>query len=81
VQTQAWHNQMMAQGLMGPGMTWMNGRSAAWSEQSAGYQSQTGSSVLDAGWISEATVTVKLEGDSSAYDGSGVHVMVFPLTS
>jgi hypothetical protein len=38
-QTQAWYNQMMAQGLMGPGMTWMNGTSAAWSEQSAGYQS------------------------------------------
>jgi hypothetical protein len=38
-QTQAWHNQMMAQGLIGPGMTWMNGTSAAWSEQSAGYQS------------------------------------------
>jgi hypothetical protein len=72
---------MMTQGLMGPGMTWMNGTSAAWSEQSAGYQSQTGSSVLDAGWISGATVTVKLEGDSSAYDGSGVHMMVFPLTS
>jgi hypothetical protein len=37
--------------------------------------------VLDAGWISEAMVTVKLEGDSSAYDGRSVHVMVFPLTS
>jgi hypothetical protein len=80
-QTQAWHNQMMAQGLMGLGMTWMNGTSAAWSEQSAGYQSQTGSSVLDAGWISEAMVTVKLEGGGSAYDGRSVHIMVFPLTS
>jgi hypothetical protein len=80
-QKQAWHNQMMAQGLMSPGMTWMDGTSAAWSEQSAAYQSQTGSSVLDAGWISEATVTVKLEGDGSAYDGRSIHVMVFPLTS
>lgn len=59
----------------------MNGTSAAWLEQSAGYQSQTGSSVLGAGWISEATVTVKLEGEGSAYDGGGVHVMAFPLTS
>jgi hypothetical protein len=72
---------MMAQGLMGSGMTWMNGTSAAWSEQSAAYLSQTSSSVLDAGWISEATVTVRLESDGSAYDGNGVHVMVFPLTS
>jgi hypothetical protein len=68
-QMQAWHDQMMAQG-----MTTVQGQLAA-------SQSQTGSSVLDAGWTSGATVTVRLEGTGSAYDGNGVHVMVFPLTS
>jgi hypothetical protein len=79
-QMQAWHNQMMAQGNMGPGYTWGNGTST-WPGQYTAFQSQTGSSVLDAGWTSGAMVTVRLEGDGSAYDGSGVHVMVFPLTS
>jgi hypothetical protein len=80
-QMQAWHNQMMTQGSTGPGTTWMNGTSTTWSGQLTEFQSQTGSSVLDGGWTSGATVTVKLEGDGSAYDGSGVRVMVFPLTS
>lgn len=77
-QWQQWHNQMMAQGAMGPGMT-LNETSATWPSQFAASQSQTGSSVLDSGWTSDTTVTVKLEGDGSAYDG-GVNVMVFPLT-
>jgi hypothetical protein len=77
---QAWHDQMITQGTMGPGMAWMN-ETSRWSGGFAASQSQTGSSVLDAGWASGATVTVRLEGDGSAYDGSGLHVMVFPLTS
>jgi hypothetical protein len=80
-QMQAWHSQMMAQGTMGSGYALWNGTSATWPVQSIVSQSQTGSSVLDAGWASGITVTVKLEGDGSAYDGSGVHVMVLPLTS
>jgi hypothetical protein len=78
-QAQAMHNQMMAQGLMGPGMT-MNG-TTTWPGQFGASQSQVGSSVADAGWTSSSAITIQLEGDGSAYDGNGVHVMVFPLTS
>lgn len=65
---------------MGPGITWLNGTSTAWPEQYTASRSQTGSNVLDAGWASDAAVTIKLKGDGSAYDGNGVNVMVFPLT-
>jgi hypothetical protein len=44
-QMQAWHNQMMAQGLMGPGMTLGNGTLTTWAGQFMASQSQTGSNV------------------------------------
>jgi hypothetical protein len=88
----AMHGSMgMSSGMMGMGGMgmmqggqsgmMMNGTSTAWPGQFAASQSQTGSSVLEAGWTSSSAVTVKLEGDGLAYDGTGVHVMVFPLTS
>lgn len=79
-QMQAWHNAMMTQGAMGPGSSWWNGTADAWPGQLMPLQSQTGSSVLDAGWTS-GSVTVRLEGNSSAYDSKDVQAMVFPLTN
>ena len=71
---------MMAQGAMGPGSPWWNGTIDVWPGQSIPLRSQTGSSVLDAGWTS-GSVMVKLDGDGSAYDSKVINVMVFPLTS
>jgi hypothetical protein len=77
---------MMDSGTMGmnnvDNMGMMNGNNMTMMNSTQSMmQPQIGSSVLDAGWTSGATVTVRLEGDGSAYDDSGVHVMVFPLTS
>ncbi|MEW6604714.1 MAG: hypothetical protein AB1351_08515 [Thermoproteota archaeon] len=72
---------MMAQGAMGPGSVWWNGTSATWPGRFMTFQPQTGSSVVEAGWASETTVTINLEGDGSVYDSGTIHVMVFPLTS
>lgn len=80
-QMQGWHNQMMAQGAMGPGSAWWSGTSTAGPGQFTTFQPQTGSSVVRSGWASETTVTIKLEGNGSAYDSGAIHVMVFPLTS
>jgi hypothetical protein len=77
-QMQAMHNELMAQGLMGPGMAW-NNETTGWSGHLVS-QSLTGSNVLDAGWASDTALKVRIEGDGSAYESSGVHVMVFPLT-
>ena len=71
-QLQGWHNKMMAQDVIG---------SATWPSQFPVSQSQIGSSVLRTGWSSDTAITIKLEGDASAYEGTGIHVMVFPLTS
>ena len=75
------HTQMMAQGTMGPRDTLWNGTSNIWPDQFPAMQSQTGSDILDAGWTSDSTLTVRLEGEGSPYNGLGIHVMVFPLTS
>lgn len=46
------------------------------------FQSQTGSNILNQGWnASNTTVKVRLDGNVSAFDSSGIQVMVFPLTS
>jgi hypothetical protein len=79
-QMQAMHNEMMAQGLMGPGMAWNNGTHTTWPGQFMASQPQTGSNVLDAGWASDTTMKVRIDGDGSAYESNGLHVMVFPLT-
>jgi hypothetical protein len=73
-QLQGWHDQMMAQETAVP--MW-NGTPSG---QFAAFQSQTGSTVLDAGWASDAIVTVRLEDTGSVYEGNGIQVMVFPLT-
>lgn len=78
-QMQAWHSQMMAKGLMGPGMAPDSGMPATWSGKFAAWP-QTGSNILDAGWTSDATLKVRIDGDGSAYESNDFHVMVFPLT-
>lgn len=65
-----------------PGITSNNSWNAtATSIPFTAFQSQTGSSVMNAGWTSETTLKVRIDGDGSAYDINGIHVMVFPLTS
>lgn len=71
-QLQGWHNKMMAQDVMG---------STIWPSQFPESEPQIGSRVLNTGWSLNSAITIKLEGDSSAYEGTGIHVMVFPLTS
>jgi hypothetical protein len=93
-QMQAMHNQMMANGgyfgyggsmMMNPSFFNQTAPSQAnILSQIKAFQSQTGSSPLNAGWQPAGmTVKVKLDGDAaaSAYDSSGIQVMVFPLTS
>jgi hypothetical protein len=80
-QMQEWHNQMTNGGMMGPGNEWWNTTSNGSSRQIVTPQSQTGSIVLDREWTPDSQVTVSLEGEGSAYDAGGIHVMVFPLTS
>ena len=77
---QALHNQMMAQGAMGPGNSWGNDTSSMPWGQHNQPQMQTGSSTLERGWTSSSLI-VRLEGAGSAYDSKDIHVMVFPLTS
>lgn len=73
---------MSGQMMTGPGMMWNNGSNAiTTSIPFAAFQSQTGSSVMNAGWTSDTTLKVRIDGDGSAYESNGIHVMVFPLTS
>jgi hypothetical protein len=45
----------------------------------ASMEPQTGSALVESGWQSEGnTVTIRLDGNTSAYGASDVHVMVFP---
>jgi hypothetical protein len=69
--------------MMEPGSIWWNGTSAGLPGQSAAaFQSQTGSNVLNQGWnASNSAVKVRLDGNVSAFDSSGVQAIVFPLTS
>ena len=41
-------------------------------------QSQSGSTVVNAGWQSGSTINVLLAGNGSVYDTSDICVMVFP---
>jgi hypothetical protein len=75
---QAMHNELMAQGLMGPGMAWHDQTTGGPGQLAS--QWRTGSNVLDAGWPSDTALKVRIDGDGSAYESNGVHVMVFPLT-
>ena len=81
-QMQNLHNQMMG-GRYGYPM--MNPQFYNQSSPYYGHaniaQPGTGSSVLNSGWQSNTSVKVRLDGQGSAYDNFGVHVMVFPLTS
>ncbi len=78
-QMQELHNQLVAQGTMGPGIM-MPGMSNSTAIPYSAFQSQTGSSAIDAGWT-DGNYKIKLEGDGSAYDSGQFMVMVFPLTS
>ncbi|HEX7033379.1 MAG TPA: hypothetical protein VF172_10300 [Nitrososphaera sp.] len=64
---QSWNNRTMNPNIMGMG----------WQQQSL----LTGSTALESGWTSNATVRITLVGDGSAYDTNNVSVMVYPLTS
>jgi hypothetical protein len=46
--------------------------------QSVMMETQTGSALVQSGWQTGSAFTIRLDGTSSAYDASDVHVMVFP---
>jgi hypothetical protein len=74
-----WSNGMMSYGMMNTsamGMYDMPGHGNG--TQYYMMHIQSGSSTADGGWESGDEVTVTLDGDSSAYEASDVHVMVFP---
>lgn len=77
---QAMHDAMMSQGMAGP-PDWWNGTQTMPPLTHNASQSQTGSSVLESGWTSSSSLTVRLEGSGSGYTSRDLHVMVFPLTS
>ena len=77
------HNMMSGQHMMmgpdtmsEPQIPVRNGTSATFS-----HQLLTGSTVLESGWSSSASLTVVLVGDGSAYDMNSATVLVYPLTS
>jgi hypothetical protein len=71
------HASMMA--MMGGNMGGMMGSGMMMDNSSSTAQSQTGSSVMDGGWQSGSTVTMKLDGVGvSAYNAQDLHMCVFP---
>ena len=78
-QMQNLHNQMMGTYHGNPNPYFYN-QTSTYNHFSMA-QVGTGSSVLNSGWQSVASVKVRLDGQASAYDSFGIHVMVFPLTS
>jgi hypothetical protein len=78
-QMQNLHNQMMGSYHGYPNPYFYN-QTSTFSHFSTA-QAGTGSSVLNSGWQSGASVKVRLDGQGSAYDSFGIHVMLFPLTS
>jgi hypothetical protein len=71
-------NMMMGPGTMsGPQMFMWNGTSTA----TFYHQLLVGSTVLESGWSSSATLRVTLVGEGSAHEINGASVIVYPLTS
>lgn len=72
------HGSMMAM-IGGGSMGGMTGSGMMVGNSSFTGQSQTGSSVIDGGWQSGSTVTMKLDGVGvSAYNAADLHICVFP---
>jgi len=70
------HMAMMMNMMMGPGM--MDGMPSNMMAMMSTADSHTGSAVVNSGWQSGSSISIRLEGDTSARDASDICVMVFP---